>query len=94
MTNIDPVSLEHRLTSMEAHIDAGFGGIITRLDTLNGQVAVNTAVRVSHAQEHAIADATRRATIALRRRDWALLAGLLGAVEVLLGIAAKIMGYW
>lgn len=88
---IDEVALEGRLTRMEGLIETGFDGVHERLDRLNGQVARNTSWRIDHQQQHAVLDGVDAAQSALRRRDWAIISGLLMAAGVVSGIAFEVM---
>ena len=77
---------------MESAIDAGFRGVNSRLDVLNGQVARNSEYRVDHSQAHAVSDSVTDATSALRRGDWARFTALIGIIVTLSGVVFKIIG--
>lgn len=85
-TSPEEIVLEHRLTTIENLITSGFTGVNGRLDVLNGQVKRNTDWRTDHTQLHAVADGVLAARTTLRRKDWAIISGLLAAAGTVSGI--------
>lgn len=94
MQPIDQVALESRLVHLEESLRSGFAGVHGRLDTLNGQVGRNTSWRIEHQQAHAVDAGRVEERARLRRGDWAILTGLLGAAGVVSGIVFKILEAW
>lgn len=89
---IDPVGLEHRLTTMEGTISDGFETVIGRLDVLNGKVAKHEEWINDRKLEARELKGFMEGRAALRKKDLAILSSIIGVLVTVLQAAPHVLG--